>query len=166
MPGDAGRSRSVTLTLMIIKVDDPARAVVALLLRDHLRSVSKVSPPESTHALDIDGLRRPGITFWSAWEGEELAGCGALKELDPRHGEIKSMVTAAAFLRRGVAARLLEHMIREAGQRRYGRLSLETGSQDYFEPARRLYSKYGFRFCAPFADYAEDPNSVFMTKEL
>lgn len=151
---------------MVIQVDDPGRAGVARLLREHLRAVRRVTPPESTHALDVDGLRRPEVTFWSAWEGGELAGCGALKELDARHGEIKSMRTAAAFLRRGVAARLLRHMIEEAERRGYRRLSLETGAQDYFEPARRLYASFGFRFCAPFADYAEDPNSVFMTREL
>jgi putative acetyltransferase len=116
--------------------------------------------------LNIDGLRQPEITFWSVWEGQELVGCGALKELDAGHAEIKSMRTAKAHLRKGVATILLQHIVKEAKQRGYRRLSLETGSMDYFEPARRLYFQFGFRSCAPFANYVEDPNSVFMTREL
>ena len=118
------------------------------------------------HALDIEALRKPGITFWSAWEGDQLAGCGALKQLDGRYAEVKSMRTAAPFLRKGVASALLRHMIGVAKQRGYRRLSLETGSQKEFEPARRLYTRFGFTNCTPFADYIEDPNSVFMTMEL
>jgi putative acetyltransferase len=124
------------------------------------------SPPESVHALDIEGLRRPEITFWTAWEGGELLGCGALKELDARHAEIKSMRTAARHLRKGVAAKLLTHIIEEARRRGYRRLSLETGSAEAFEPARRLYAGFGFTYCGPFADYVEDPFSVFMTREF
>jgi putative acetyltransferase len=118
------------------------------------------------HALDLEGLRRPEITFWTAWENGELLGCGALKELDSEHGEIKSMRTAARHLRKGVARKLLEHIIAEAQRRCYTRLSLETGSMEAFEPARRLYAGFGFAYCAPFADYVEDPYSVFMTREL
>ncbi len=125
-----------------------------------------VSPPESVHALDLNGLRQPEITFWSVWSGTDLAGCGALKELSKEHGEIKSMRTAAAHQRRGVASRLMEHMVRESQQRGYQRLSLETGSQPYFEPAIKLYSSFGFKTCSPFEGYVEDPNSVFMTREL
>ena len=151
---------------MEIKVDDLSGPEVHGLLREHLRNMHLHSPPESVHALDVEGLRRPEVTFWSVWEGGELLGCGALKELDARHGEIKSMRTAARHLRRGVAARLLEHMLCEARRRGYARLSLETGSADAFDPARRLYERFGFTFCGPFADYVEDPYSVFMTKEL
>jgi putative acetyltransferase len=125
-----------------------------------------VSPPESVHALDLEGLRRPEITFWSVWSGTELAGCGALKQLSQEHAEIKSMRTAEAHRRRGVASKLVKHIMKEAQQRGYRRLSLETGSQPYFEPARTLYASFGFRPCGPFQGYVEDPNSVFMTREL
>lgn len=142
------------------------RPEVAQLLREHLASLARHSPPESRHALDLDSLREPGITFWSAWKGAELVGCGALKELDARHGEVKSMRTAVQHLRQGVAARLLSHITEEAIRRDYQRLSLETGSMAAFVPARRLYACHGFKECAPFADYVPDLNSVFMTKEL
>jgi putative acetyltransferase len=151
---------------MEVKADDLSGPEVHELLREHLRNMHLHSPPESVHALDIEGLRRPGITFWTVWEGGELLGCGALKELDARHAEIKSMRTAAAHLRRGVAAHLLEHILAEAGRRGYARLSLETGSAEAFEPARRLYARFGFTYCGPFGDYVEDPYSVFMTREL
>jgi putative acetyltransferase len=118
------------------------------------------------HALNLDELRKPDITFWSVWQGQTIVGCGALKELDDRHGEIKSMRTAAAHVRKGVASRILEHIISEAKRRGYRRLSLETGALPYFKPAQSLYRKFGFTNCAPFADYAEDPNSVFMAREL
>jgi len=150
---------------MEIKVDDLGGSAIAQLLQAHLQSMSVLSPPESMHALDIDALRQPDITFWSVWEGEELVGCGALKELDAEHAEIKSMQTASAHLRKGVASRLLQHIIEEAKRRNYRRLSLETGSMESFEPARRLYAKFGFENCKPFAGYIEDPNSVFMTKD-
>ena len=125
-----------------------------------------ISPPESVHALDLQALRKPGITFWTAWDGPELMGCGALKELDPRHGEIKSMRTAAAHRRKGVARAMLHHILEAATRRGYHRLSLETGSQAEFEPARRLYASVGFTCCPPFEGYTEDPNSVFMTRCL
>lgn len=150
----------------LIKVDDLRGSDIAELLNEHLEDMNAVSPPESKHALDLEGLRQPDITFWTVWEGEQLAGCGALRELSARHGEIKAMRTAAGFRRRGVAARLLRHIIEEAQRRGYQWLSLETGSMDFFEPARRLYASFGFEPCAPFADYREDPNSVFMTKDL
>ena len=125
-----------------------------------------VSPPESVHALDLDGLRKPGVTFWSIWNGSDLAGCGALKELNEKHAEIKSMRTAYAYQRKGVASQVLRHLMEEAKRRGYRRLSLETGSMEYFEPARRLYASFGFSHGGPFGDYGEDLNSVFMTKEL
>lgn len=151
---------------MEIRTGGLDRPEVAALLREHLHSMTLHSPPESIHALDLDKLRQPDITFWSAWEGSELMGCGAMKELDPLHGEIKSMRTASAHLRKGVAARLLEHIIGEARRRSYARLSLETGSMEAFAPAHKLYAGYGFEFCGPFADYVEDPYSLFMTMRL
>ena len=149
-----------------IRMDDLSGPEIAGLLREHLQSMTLYSPPESIHALDLDALRQPAITFWSAWQGSELIGCGAIKELDAGHGEIKSMRTASAHLRKGVAARLLRHILEEAGRRSYRRLSLETGSAEAFAPAHRLYASFGFQFCGPFADYVEDPYSVFMTREL
>jgi putative acetyltransferase len=151
---------------MHIKIDDLCGPEIAALLTEHLEDMAAVSPPESRHALDLDGLRQPEITFWSVWEGTELVGCGALKALDAVHAEVKSMRTARAHHRRGIAARLLEHLIAEARQRGFRRLSLETGSMKFFEPAHRLYAKFGFQRCGPFVGYVEDPNSVFMTREL
>lgn len=151
---------------MEIRIDDLKGPEIIQLLRTHLQSMALQSPPESVHALDLDGLRKPGVTFWSAWQDSELMGCGALKELDPHHGEIKSMRTVSSQLRKGVASRLLCHILDEARRRSYRRLSLETGSTEGFEPARRLYARFGFKPCVPFADYVEDPFSVFMTREL
>ncbi|WP_044640164.1 GNAT family N-acetyltransferase [Risungbinella massiliensis] len=151
---------------MEIKVDDLTGSEIKELIGEHLRGMTLHSPPESIHALDLEALRRPEITFWSGWEQGELVGCGALKELEEQHGEIKSMRTSSSHLRKGVARRLLQHIIEEAKRRGYHRLSLETGSMDAFEPARKLYTSFGFQYCKPFSDYMEDPNSVFMTKEL
>jgi putative acetyltransferase len=151
---------------MEIRLDDLTGPEIRALLEEHLRSMHEISPPESVHALDLDGLRKPEITFWTAWFGAELLGCGALKELDPRHGEVKSMRTSRTRRRTGVARALLSHIVAEARRRRYARLSLETGSMKEFEPARRLYAGFGFAYCGPFADYVEDPNSVFMTMSL
>ena len=136
------------------------------MLDEHLRSVALHSPPESIHALDVQSLRKPEVTFWSVWQDTELMGCGAIKELDPRHGEIKSMRTVSSHLRKGVAAQLMEHIIEEAGRRGYERLSLETGSMEAFAPAHSLYARFGFEPCGPFADYVEDPYSVFMSRNL
>jgi putative acetyltransferase len=151
---------------MEIKIDDLTGADIAELLREHLANMAENSPPESVHALPIEELRKPDITFWSAWDGSQLLGCGALKELDPQHGEIKSMRTASAHRRKGVAARLLQHILDEARRRKYKWVSLETGSMEAFTPAHRLYTKFGFKECGPFAGYVEDPNSIFMTQEL
>jgi putative acetyltransferase len=149
-----------------IKLDDLTGSEVAALIGEHLQGMALHSPPESVHALSLEGLKKPEITFWSAWEQNELVGCGALKELDSEHGEVKSMRASSSHLRKGIAKRLLEYIIEEAKRRGYQRLSLETGSMDAFEPARRLYASFGFQYCKPFSDYMEDPNSVFMTKEL
>jgi putative acetyltransferase len=154
------------MTTMQIRVDDLTGPEIRALLEEHLRSMRESSPPESVHALDLTALRRPEITFWTAWSGGTLQGCGALKELDSRHGEIKSMRTAAARRRIGVGRAMLTHIVDEARTRRYTRVFLETGSLPAFVPARTLYASFGFTFCGPFADYAEDPNSVFMTRTL
>lgn len=151
---------------MKIVLDDLSGPAVQMLLHEHLQHMRSMSPPESTHALDLDGLRRPEISFWSAWHDGALMGCGALKQLTPDHGEIKSMRTAQAFRRQGVARRLLDHIIDQARLRGLKRLSLETGSMASFEPARQLYRSRGFVPCAPFASYVEDPNSVFMTRVI
>jgi putative acetyltransferase len=151
---------------MNIQLDELTGPEIHQLLQQHLQGMALHSPPESIHALDLDALRQPGITFWTAWENDELLGCGALKELDARHAEIKSMRTATAHLRKGVAKAMLTHIIEEAKQRGYRRLSLETGSAEAFEPARRLYAAFGFTFCEPFDGYALDPFSVFMTRKL
>ena len=160
--GDTARRR----LQVEIREDDPRRSQAAKLLREHLEDMAAHSPPESIHALDIDALRSPDITFWTAWERRELLGCGALFELDRQHGEIKSMRTAKGHLRKGAASGMLQHIIGEAERRSYTRLSLETGSMEAFAPARALYTSYGFAFCGPFANYVLDPNSVFMTLEL
>jgi putative acetyltransferase len=111
-------------------------------------------------------LRQPDITFWSIWDEGSLAGFGAIKELCSTHAEIKSMKTSTLYARRGVASRLLKHIIEVSQGRGYNRLSLETGSMSFFDPARSLYLKYGFEYCEPFSEYKADPNSVFMTKAL
>ena len=149
-----------------IRTDDLSGPEIAALLQEHLASVAQYSPPETIHALDLDALRAPDVTVWTVWQGPDLAGCGALKELDPRHGELKSMRTATSHRRRGVAAMLVEHMMLVARERGYRRLSLETGAMEAFAPARALYARFGFEFCGPFADYVEDSYGVFMTKAL
>ena len=151
---------------MEIKKDDLNGPEIAILLQAHIDELSGISIPESMHALSMDALRNPEITFWSVWANSELMGCGALKELDSGHGEVKSMRTAPAHLRKGVASRLLKHIIDEAKRRGCRRLSLETGSSAHFEPALKLYQKVGFRQTNPFGDYTDDPNSVFLTLEL
>ena len=139
---------------------------VQQLLQHHLVDMAKHSPPESVHALDIDALRVPEVTFISLWDGDNVAGVAAIKELDTGNGEIKSMRTAPAYLRRGVAGRLLDKLIKVARERGYHSLWLETGSADAFKPARLFYERAGFALCEPFADYTHDPHSVFMMKHL
>ncbi|MBO6560180.1 MAG: GNAT family N-acetyltransferase [Nisaea sp.] len=151
---------------MHIRVDDLTGREIAALLSAHLDHGNAHSPPESVHALDLDGLRAPDITFWSAWEGDELLGCGALRELSPEHAELKSMHTAARHRGKGVARAILEHILKEAKARGYARISLETGSMEAFAPARALYQRYGFAECPPFGSYKLDPYSTFMTREL
>ena len=152
--------------MMKIEPDDLTRPAIHALLNEHLRSMHALSPPESVHVLDLDALRRPEITFWTAWEGPVLLGCGALLELSRTHGEVKSMRTPEAHRRTGAGRALLMHIIATARSRGYDRLSLETGSMAAFEPARRLYQSAGFAETGPFGAYVEDQNSTFMTLAL
>jgi putative acetyltransferase len=149
-----------------VEVDDRFGRDVVALLADHLAAMRDHSPACSVHALDLDGLKDPAVTFWTARRGDDLAGCGALKELDPSHGEVKSMRTAPAFLRQGVAAALLEQIVATARARGYTRLSLETGSGPAFEAAHALYARHGFVPGGPFGGYVEDPFSRFLTLAL
>ncbi|MER7542424.1 GNAT family N-acetyltransferase [Actinomadura sp.] len=151
---------------MRIVVDDLSGPQIAEFLAEHIRQMRSITPLESKHALDLDDLRKPDVTFWSVLDDGAVVGCGALKRLDPSHAELKSMRTAPARKRSGIASRLLDHIITEARRMDFTRLSLETGSDDFFLPARNLYKKFGFTYCAPFADYRPDPHSVYMTKHL
>jgi len=151
---------------MRITIDDLARDDVTRLLTEHLADMHATSPAESVHALDVTGLQAPNVTFWTARRAEELLGCAALKELAADHGEVKSMRTAPAARGAGVGAALVAHVIAEARSRGYARLSLETGPQDFFAPARRLYARHGFEECGPFGDYRLDPHSVFFSLAL
>lgn len=151
---------------MRIQIDDLTGAEVHALLEEHLANMYELSPPESVHALDLSKLRSPDITFWTVWDGALLLGCGALRQLTPTHGEVKSMRTPKALRGKGAGRAVLQHIVDEARSRGYRRLSLETGSQPGFEPARTLYRSFGFTPCGPFGDYREDPNSHFMTLAL
>jgi putative acetyltransferase len=151
---------------MRIELDDLTRPEVHALLREHLAHMHELSPPESVHALDLAKLRTPDISFWTAWDGATLLGCGALKQLDPQHGEVKSMRTPTALRGKGAGRTLMAHIVDQAKARGYRRLSLETGSHPAFDPAVSLYRSFGFAVCGPFADYPLDPHSVFMTLAL
>ncbi|MDH3658612.1 MAG: GNAT family N-acetyltransferase [Alphaproteobacteria bacterium] len=151
---------------MSFRLDDVGGAEMRELLRRHLDAMAEHSPPESRHALDLSGLRAADVTFWSVWCEAALVGFGGLKELDAEHGEIKSMHVARERRGQGIAAAILEHLMQEARRRGYQRLSLETGSMAGFLPARKLYERYGFAYCEPFASYRLDPHSVFMALEL
>lgn len=139
---------------------------VIALLQEHHQDMLRLSPPESVHALDLSALEKPDVTFWSVWINQELAGIGAIKALDKRYAEIKSMRTARKQLRKGVAAKVLSHLIEFAKESSFERVSLETGTMAAFEPAQRLYSKFGFEACEPFGDYQLAPYSMFMTRTL
>lgn len=147
---------------MEIRADDLSDPAVHRLLEEHLADMRAISLPESKHALDLAGLRQPDVAFFTVWGEGALLGCGALKELDPTHGEIKSMRTAAAARGRGVATLMVERLLSLARARGYTRVSLETGAHPFFSPAHRLYHRHGFRDGPPFAGYREDPNSRFM----
>lgn len=149
-----------------IRPDNLEGEAIRALLGRHLAHSAASSPAESCHALDLEGLRETGVTFWSAYDGERLVGCGALMELDAATGEIKSMHTLEEVRGRGVASALLRHIIATAEARGYEALLLETGSMEAYAPARALYARHGFRECPPFGDYVEDPHSTFMKLDL
>lgn len=151
---------------MDIRVDDLRGPEIRELLEAHLALMRAITPLESIHALDLEGLRAPEVTLWTMWVDDELLCCGALKELSPTHGEVKSMHTAARARGRGLARKMVEHILNEARSRHYTRLSLETGSFDAFVPARSLYAGFGFQMTGPFGDYEFDPNSAYMTLEM
>lgn len=151
---------------VLFREADPDEPSVAAILRSHIEFARSVTPPGHVHALDGDGLRHRDVTLFAAWVGDEAVGVGALRQLSRRHGEIKSMHTAAAWRGCGFGQLMLEHLLAEARQRGYERVSLETGTMAAFAPARRLYRSAGFRRCEPFADYEAVPNSVCMTLEL
>lgn len=139
---------------------------VVALLDEHLAEMRATSPAESVHALPVEALREPGVAFWTVRRGDVLLGCGALKDLGERHGEIKSMRTAASARGRGIGQILLRHLLDEARRAGLTRVSLETGTQDHFAPARRLYERHGFTEVGPFGDYRRDPNSAFYSLDL
>jgi len=151
---------------LTIRVDDLAGPEIAAFLEEHIIDMRSVSPPESKHALDLDGLRKPEITFWTAWRNGRLAGCCALKQLDEAHGEVKSMRVAKDLRGKGIGSALVDHVIAEARARGYAFLSLETGAMPFFIPAHRVYLRHGFKICGPFGEYKPDPNSLFMTLQL
>ena len=151
---------------LTITEDDLTGPEIAALLRLHLDEMNQWSPPESVHAMPIERLRASDVTFYSAWHGRVLAGCGALKHLDDTHGELKSMRTDPAYRGQGVGKAILQHLLAEARTRGYARVSLETGRPEPFLPARRLYEAHGFAECPPFADYVLDDFSICMTRML
>jgi putative acetyltransferase len=149
-----------------IVVDDLSGPAIAEFLAEHVRQMRSITPLESKYALDLDGLRQPEITFWSVLDGDTLVGCGAIKSLTADHAEVKSMRTAPRHRRGGIASLLLEHILTEARRMGFARLSLETGTDEFFLPARKLYEKFGFDYCEPFADYRSSPHNTFMTRAL
>jgi putative acetyltransferase len=155
-----------TVTLIVFRIDDLSGAAAQALVARHLRGMHEHSPPGSVHAFGVAGLRQPGVTFWSAWSGEELVGMGALKRLDAERGEIKSMRVADAWLGTGVGRAILDHIVAEARRLGLTSLWLETGSSPAFTPALRLYETAGFTRCGPFDGYVDDPFSVFMTRAI
>ena len=151
---------------MEIKIDDLSGDAVVKLLKEHLADMYATSPPESAHALDVDALKSSEITFFCGWIGGELQGCLAVKQLTPVHIELKSMRTSSSSRKSGVATKLLTHALNAAIDNGCQKVNLETGTQEFFQPARSLYEKFGFTYCEPFADYDVDPHSHFMTREL
>ncbi len=160
------RSTLPTLTPVDITPDDLTGPEIEAFLEAHVAQLRSMGPPESTHALDLAGLRAPDVRFWSAHDAGELVGCVALKRLDTRHAELKSMRTAAHRTREGIAGRLLDFVLEEARSAGYERVSLETGSYAFFHPAHALYRTHGFVDCEPFGSYRPDPLSTFLTREL
>ena len=151
---------------ILIREDDLSSDESQSIVLEHMAGMLENTPIESVHALPLDNLRQAHVTFWTAWVGVELCGCGALQKLDPHHGEVKSMRTREKFLRQGVGQAVLSHIVTEACARGLKRLSLETGSAESFAAARSMYLRNGFEICSPFGDYKLDLHSVFMTKIL
>lgn len=151
---------------MIARIGDLASPEVQQLIAEHLQGMHANSPPGHVNALAIEALRQPDVTFWAAWEGGTLCGCGALKQLDAASGEVKSMRTRAAYLRRGVGQFVLDQIVGKARERGYRQLYLETGTGDAFEAAHALYMKNGFRWCGAFGDYVATAFNVFMVRDL
>lgn len=151
---------------MRIEQGDLSSPDVIALLQQHLQDMHATSPPESIHALNLEQLKQPEITFWIIRNEQTVLACGALKKLNSKQCEIKSMRTANEFRSQGIGTKMLNHLIGEAIFGRYDQIFLETGSQPCFEPARRLYKNHGFEECTPFADYVDDPNSVFMMLKI
>lgn len=152
--------------MMQISTGDTYDPRVIALLDHHVTAARAQTAPGSAHALDLVGLRAPGVAFWTGWDGETLVAVGALKTLSAEHGEVKSMQTLQTTRRHGFGGQMLRHIITEARARGMARLSLETGSWDYFRPAHALYRAHGFVPCGPFEGYVEDPNSLFLTLDL
>jgi putative acetyltransferase len=161
MIGEPGQTMTV-----VIRIDDLSSDESQSIVREHMAGMLDNTPIESVHAFSLDKLRQTHVTFWTAWLGSELCGCGALQKLGHQHGEIKSMRTRAKFLRQGVGQAVLSHIFTDASAKGLKRLSLETGSAESFSAARSLYLRNGFEICSPFGDYKLDPYSVFMTKLL
>ena len=156
----------MTLYMLRIELDDLSRPQVLALVHEHLQNMHELSPPDKVFAFDTSKLKAPDVTFWTAWRGDVLLGCAALKELSPTEGEIKSMRTPSALRRTGAGRALLNHIIEVARVRGYRVLYLETGCQPAFVPAQTLYSSAGFNRCGPFGSYRENGNSVFMSLSL
>lgn len=167
---DLSPTASVSLRMLRrvhIAIDDLQGGAIVAFLEAHVAQLRSLTPPESSHALDLDGLRSPAVRFWTATDDDgEILGCAALKTLDAEHAELKSMRTATHRTRQGVASRLVTHVLQEARAAGFSRVSLETGADDFFAPARALYARHGFEPCEPFADYRPDPLSVFMTRSV
>ena len=151
---------------MEIKPDDLSNPKVVALLEEHIDDMHRISPPGSVHTLDLNALRGGDISFWVMWQNEDPVGCVALQEHAESWAEIKSMRSAGKFRGQGLGKQLLEYILNVARQRNYQYLPLETGCEDFFEPARGIYRRYGFVVRSPFANYSHDPNSVFMEKLL
>ena len=150
---------------MKIVVDDLSGPQIAEFLREHIQQMRSITPLESKHALDLDALRTPEVTFWSVMDGDAVVSCGAIKQLDPAHAELKSMRTAPARTRSGIASLLLGHILTEAKRRGFSRLSLETGTAEFFLPARMLYEKLGSDYCEPFAHYKHGSDGSSQTQK-
>jgi putative acetyltransferase len=161
-----GDCRSLKGKAMEIRTGDTNDPRVAELLEYHYRTARAETAPGSAHALDLTGLRAPDIAFWTGWDGDRLVAVGALKTISPGHGEVKSMHTLSTARRHGFGGEMLKHIVAEARRRGMSKLSLETGSWDYFKPAQNFYQAHGFVECGPFEGYKLDPNSVFMTLTL